>query len=143
MEVINLSLGSNRSQEYSSEAVGAIEDAIREAAEAGSGTIIRGGVARGAPADDSSLEALPEFWRAMVQRRRDIWQNAKLDDLLDGRSRMEFMLRFVLGHPDLHTTIVGTSNPGHLAANVEVAQKGPLSGDLRAEAQKRIRAATE
>lgn len=119
------------------------EAAITRAAEAGAGTIVRGGVARGAPAPDHDDEKEHDFWRAFVAKRRDLWARADFDDILEGMSRMEFMLRFVLSHPDLHTTIVGTSNPAHLAANVEVAQKGPLPDELRAEAQKRIRAATE
>ncbi len=117
------------------------EAAITQAAEAGAGTIVRGGVARGAPAPDRDGVKEHDFWRAFVAERRELWARAGLDDILEGMSRMEFMLRFVLGHPDLHTTIVGTSNPVHLAANVEVAQKGPLPEDLRAEAQRRISAA--
>ncbi len=117
------------------------EDAITRAAESGAGTIIRGGVARGAPAPDYGDKKGHDFWRAFVTEGRDLWEQAGLDDLLGDMSSMEFMLRFVLSHPDLHTTIVGTSNPLHLAANVEVAQKGPLSTDLRAEAQRRVRAA--
>ncbi len=31
----------------------------------------------------------------------EVWQKANLDELLDGMSRMEFMLRFTLTHPDI------------------------------------------
>lgn len=113
------------------------EAVITRAAQAGAGTIIRGGVARGAPARDRGDEE-HGFWRAFVTERRDLWARAKLDELLDGMPRMEFTMRFVLGHPDLHTTIVGTANPAHLAANVEVAKQGPLPGDLLLEAKRRI-----
>ena len=61
---------------------------------------------------------------------------------LEGCRRLGYELLFVLGHPDLHTTIVGTANLSHLANNVAVAQKGPLPEDLREEAKRRIRAAT-
>ena len=58
------------------------EDAIRDAAVAGSGTIIRGGVARGAPSvDDETLASYPDFFRPMVEARRDRWEQADLDDL--------------------------------------------------------------
>lgn len=106
------------------------EDAISRAARAGAGIIIRGGVARGGPADDKQqAEAV------------DLWQQAGLDDLLDGISRMEFMLRFTLSHPDLHTTIVGTLNPVHLQDNLAAAQKGPLPPDTYEEAKRRLAAA--
>lgn len=114
------------------------EEAIGTAARAGAGTIIRGGVARGAPAPDQDPERGHEFWRSFLRERRDLWERAQLDELLEGSSRMEFLLRFVLGHPDLHTTIVGTSNPEHLAANLAAARKGPLAQGLRAEAKRRL-----
>jgi aryl-alcohol dehydrogenase-like predicted oxidoreductase len=51
-------------------------------------------------------------------------------------SNMEFILRFTLSHPGLSTTIVGTSNPAHLASNIAVAERGPLPADLYDEARK-------
>ena len=115
------------------------EVAIHDAAEAGSGTIIRGGVARGAPVvDDSTLARYPDFWRPMVEARRDKWDDADLDDLLDGMSRMEFMLRFTLSHPDLNTTIVGTANLAHLADNVAAARADALPPDVYAAAKQRL-----
>ena len=53
-------------------------------------------------------------------------------------SDMEFILRFTLSHPSLSTTIVGTSNPVHLASNIAVAEKGPLPADLYEQAKKRL-----
>jgi aryl-alcohol dehydrogenase-like predicted oxidoreductase len=115
------------------------EDAIHDAAIAGSGTIIRGGVARGAPSvDDETLATYPDFWRPMVEARRDRWEQVDLDDLLDGMTPMEFMLRFTLSHPDMHTTIVGTANLDHLANNVAVAQQGPLAPDAYEAAKQRF-----
>ncbi len=72
---------------------------------------------------------------------KDRWEDAKLDELLDGMSRMEFMLRFTLSHPGLTTTIVGTKNPDHLKDNVEAAMKGPLPESVLAEAKQRLAAA--
>ena len=116
---------------------------IGAAAEAGAGTIIRGGVARGAPAPDqdpavmAGAGARPEI----NAQRRSLWEVAELDELLDGSSRMEFLLRYTLSHPGMHTTIVGTMNPAHLAANVAGAEKGPLSADVYAEASRRLQEA--
>jgi len=117
------------------------EAMITQAANAGAGTIVRGGVARGAPAPEDDRKKEHDFWRKFVDERRDLWARAALDEILDGMSGMEFMLRFVLSHPDLHTTIVGTANPAHLASNVAVAQKGPLPDDVYQEAKRRLAAA--
>ena len=115
------------------------EDAIVLAAAAGAGTVIRGGVARGVTADDKD-------WGARVSgmepgEAHGVWERAALDDLLDGRSRIEFTFRFTLSHPDLDTTIVGTANPDHLAANVQSLLRGPLPPDVYEEAKRRLAAA--
>jgi aryl-alcohol dehydrogenase-like predicted oxidoreductase len=109
------------------------EAAIAEASAAGAGIVIRGGAARGAPTD----------WRRARQNLpvQDRWEQAKLDELLDGMSRMEFTLRFTLSNPDLDTTIVGTSNPDHLRDNVAAAMKGPLPQTVMDEAKRRLAAA--
>lgn len=117
------------------------EEIIAAAARAGAGTIIRGGVARGAPAPDKDPTAQREFFRQPMQQRRDVWEQARLDELLEGGSRMDFLLRFTLSHPDVHTTIVGTTDPAHLAANLAAAKAGPLSDDVVAEAKRRLEAA--
>src|SRR5687767_14876458 len=79
------------------------EDAIARASKAGAGIVIRGGAARGAPTDweGRTNYTLPG------DAGRDRWEQARLDELLDGMSRMEFTLRFTLSNPDLGTTIVG------------------------------------
>jgi aryl-alcohol dehydrogenase-like predicted oxidoreductase len=114
------------------------EDLITAAARSGAGTIIRGGVARGAPADEKGWRGPLGLGEGEAQRR---WEAAELDELLEGMDRMTFMLRFTLSHPDLSTTIVGTRNPRHLQANLEAAAQGPLPGDLYAEAKRRLAAA--
>jgi aryl-alcohol dehydrogenase-like predicted oxidoreductase len=120
------------------------EASIHDAAVGGAGTIIRGGVARGVPvAAAEVMERLPEQFRQTYAKRRDLWDEAGLDEVLDGLPRMEFMLRFTLSHPDMTTTIVGTSNPKHLADNVAAAKKGPLPADQYNEAKRRLSAAVE
>jgi len=66
------------------------------------------------------------------------WGTSGIEDLLAdaGLPAMEFVLRFTLSHPGLSTTIVGTANPGHLAGNIAIAEKGPLPADLYDEAKK-------
>lgn len=111
------------------------EGMIAQASAAGAGIVIRGGVARGAPT------GWDERWYYMLtpDQLRSRWDEARLDDLLNGMSRMEFMLRFTLSNPDLDTTIVGTSNPDHLRDNVAAAMKGPLPLDVYEEAKSRLR----
>ena len=117
------------------------EQAVTAAVRSGAGTIIRGGVARGAP-------SLQRWIRIRLGLRRDdqwaIWRTAGLEDLrAPGENRTAFLLRFTLSHPDMHTTIVGTMNPHHLAENVRAAEAGPLSPDVYAEAKRRLAAARE
>ena len=104
---------------------------ITQASNAGIGTIIRGGVAKGEPGPD-----------ARNPERFDMFSEAGLDDLREeGESRTGFMLRFTLSHPDIHTIIVGTQKPVHLKENVRAALRGPLSDDMYAEAKRRLDAA--
>jgi aryl-alcohol dehydrogenase-like predicted oxidoreductase len=112
------------------------EDLITDAAAAGAGTLIRGGVARGAPAEDKNWRMGPIGLAEGEGRRR--WENSELEDLLEGMSRMEFLLRFTLSHPGLSTTIVGTANVDHLRANVAVAEKGPLPAEVYEQARERL-----
>ena len=107
------------------------ENVITTAAQAGAGIIDRGGVARGEP--------------GVGLGNNDRWakfEEAKLDELrAEGESRSGFLLRFLLSHPDIHTTIVGTLIPEHLKENIAIAAKGPLTPDVYAEAKKRLDAA--
>jgi len=112
------------------------EDLITAAAKAGAGTLIRGGAARGAAAEDKDWRRGPLGLAEGEGQRR--WESSGVDDLLDGMTRMEFVLRFTLSHPDLSTTIVGTSRVSHLLANLTAAQKGPLPADLYEEAKRRL-----
>jgi aryl-alcohol dehydrogenase-like predicted oxidoreductase len=113
------------------------ESVIAAASAAGAGIIVRGGVARGAPQDWNNRP----YYMVSTEAMKDRWEGAKLDDLLNGMSRMEFTLRFTLSNPDLDTTIVGTKNPDHLRDNVEAAKKGPLPPDVYEEAKRRLAAA--
>jgi aryl-alcohol dehydrogenase-like predicted oxidoreductase len=112
------------------------EDLITAAAEAGAGTLIRGGAARGAPAGDKGWRQGPLGLPEGEGQRR--WESSGMDDLLGDMTRMEFVLRFTLSHPGLSTTIVGTSSVDHLRSNLAVAEKGPLPADVYEEARRRL-----
>jgi aryl-alcohol dehydrogenase-like predicted oxidoreductase len=111
------------------------EDAITAAASAGAGTIIRGGVARGFPEPRTDY---PERYQQMIRARNERFEQTDIGDLLGEMTPMEFMLRFTISHPDMHTTIVGTKNTDHLAANVEAASSGPLPTDIYEKAKARF-----
>ena len=103
------------------------EDTIAAAARAGMGIVIRGGVAEGPPGTGQGSAAL---W--------DLWDKAELDELLDGEHPTEFMLRFTLTNPDIHTTVVGTLDPEHLLENIASVVRGPLPASVYSEAKRRL-----
>jgi aryl-alcohol dehydrogenase-like predicted oxidoreductase len=108
------------------------EAGITAAARAGAGIVIRGGVARGAP---GAGQGSSDVW--------ELWDQARLDEVAEGIPATEFMLRFTLTHPDVHTTIVGTLNPMHLHANLVAVMHGPLPASMYAEARRRLTAARD
>ena len=112
------------------------EELITEAADAGAGTFIRGGAARGAASEDKNWQVGPLSQQAGLGQRN--WETSGIASLVReaGLTSMEFVLRFTLSHPGLSTTIVGTANPAHLAGNIAVAEQGPLPADLYDEAKK-------
>jgi len=107
------------------------EDWITRSAEAGIGTIIRGGVARG---EIGVGLGSADRWKS--------FEAAGLDELREvGESRTAFLLRYTLSHPHVHTTIVGTLYPEHLHENLAMAAKGPLAAGVYALAKERLTAA--
>jgi aryl-alcohol dehydrogenase-like predicted oxidoreductase len=110
---------------------------LPDAASAGIGTVIRGGVAQGAVivSGDVSAEARPED---RIAAQQAAWASADLDELLDGNTRGEFMIRYLLSNENINTAIVGTSSIDHLGANVAAALKGPLPTEVYALAQDRL-----
>ena len=110
------------------------EDLITKAAGVGIGNVIRGGVAKGEPGQSGVPQ--PDPWKTFEQ--------AGLSELIDdGDSPTDFLLRFTLSHPGMHTTIVGTLNPDHLAQNVAAASKGPLANDVYEQAKRQLEATGE
>lgn len=105
-------------------------DAISMVAEAGAGVIIRGGIAQGGPRSGQAHRF-----------RADIWHQADLQDLCDGMSPAELLLRYTLTHPHCHTSLVGTLSVDHLRQNVQAAARGPLPPALYHEIRQRVAAA--
>jgi aryl-alcohol dehydrogenase-like predicted oxidoreductase len=105
------------------------ETAIAEAAKAGAGIVIRGGVARGEPGEGHGVS---DVWTR--------WERANMDEMLEGMSATTFMLRFTITSPNTHTTIIGTLSPDHLQENVAAVLQGPLPDDVHSEAKRRLMA---
>ena len=103
--------------------------ALEAAAAAGVGTVIRGGVARGKPGEGHGAS---DVWQ--------LWESARMDELLGDMSATDFMLRFTITTPQVDTTIVGTLHPEHLETNLAAAQKGPLPDSIYQEARHRLEA---
>ncbi len=112
------------------------EELVARAAGAGAGVLVRGGVARGATAEEKAWEPQTIGLAEGEAQRR--WELSGLDEVLDGMSRHEFVLRFTISHPGLSSTIVGTSAVAHLESNVALVSKGPLPPDLYEEAKRRL-----
>jgi aryl-alcohol dehydrogenase-like predicted oxidoreductase len=103
------------------------EAVISAAADEGAGIVIRGGAAKGAPSEEKQEGSQ---WAR--------WQRARLDDLLEGMTRMEFILRFTFSHPAMDTNIAGTINPAHLQDNIRALLQGPLPETIYVEAKRRL-----
>jgi aryl-alcohol dehydrogenase-like predicted oxidoreductase len=104
----------------------ASENAMSEAAQRGKGMIIRGVVRTVEP-----YESLTDFM-----------DKVGLNDLrASGESAAQFLLRFAISHPALHTTIIGTKSLDHLADNVKAVEAGPLATDVLAAVKARLAAA--
>jgi aryl-alcohol dehydrogenase-like predicted oxidoreductase len=102
------------------------EGAIAQAAKKGIGTIIRGATRRIDPYDSLA----------------DACTKLELDPLRDAaETAAQFLLRFVITNPDVHTIIVGTKNLDHLADNVAAAQIGALPADIYHQTVARLQSA--
>jgi aryl-alcohol dehydrogenase-like predicted oxidoreductase len=110
------------------------EPLIAQAAAAGIGTIIRGGVAQG-----SALNTRPQ----VIDKWRQ-WERADLDRfLLPGQTRCQFLISYLLANPAVDTLIVGTITPAHLDSNTAALAYGPLPPKTVEEVRKALLNVTE
>ena len=113
------------------------EDAIAALRASGKAVVARGVTGRGAPAKGWATRPIGTGEGEV----RDVWENAKLDELLDGMTRIEFMIRFVLANDNVDVALVATTNYEHLLADIAYAAKGPLPQATLDEAKRRLLAA--
>ena len=110
---------------------------ITAAAATGAGTLIRGGAARGAPAEDKAWQRGP---LGAGRRRRPAplgglrhGRPARGDDRDGVRAPLHAQPPGPVEHHRRHVQA-----PSHLRANLAVAEKGPLPADLYEEAKRRL-----
>ena len=110
------------------------EDIAAQLSDLGKAVVARGVVGRGSVA---------KRWSAIPIGMADgqaqsVWESAKLDEILGGMSRIEFMIRFALTNEDLDICLTGTTDISHLEENVLAAEKGPLDKEIHAIAVRRL-----
>ena len=109
------------------------EDSISSCNRRGFGTIIRGGVALGESEKkllNSNMLTKPIEEKSAINSWK-IYEEANLDELRDpDDTPTGFLLRFAISNPNIHTTIVGTTNIQHLKENIKAVAKGPLQPDI-------------
>ncbi len=110
------------------------EDVIAALRRSGKAVVARGVTGRGAPGKGWATRPIGTA-DGEVQA---LWQRAKLDELLGGMSRIEFMIRFAMANDDVDVALVATTDEAHLAANVAYAAKGPLDAALFQTACQRL-----
>lgn len=110
------------------------EDVIAALRRAGKAIVVRGVTGRGAPAKNWATRPIGTD----AGEVRELWDRARLDELLDGMSRIEFMIRFVLANDNVDVALVATTNEAHLADDIAYAAKGPLPAAVHAEACRRL-----
>ena len=113
------------------------EEIIAALRRAGKAVVARGVTGRGAPAKDWATRPIGTGDGEV----RDLWQRAGLDELLDGMSRIEFMIRFAMSNTNVDVCLVATTDPAHVAADVDYAMKGSLDAQLFETACQRLTAA--
>jgi aryl-alcohol dehydrogenase-like predicted oxidoreductase len=113
------------------------EDVIMALRRAGKAVVARGVTGRGAPAKGWTTRPIGTADGEVQQ----LWQRAGLDQLLEGMSRIEFMIRFVMSNDNVDVALVATTAEAHLAADIDYAAKGPLDPKLFQTACERLAAA--
>lgn len=113
------------------------EDAIAALKQAGKAVVARGVTGRGAPGKRWATRPIG----TAAGEAQKLWERAGFDELLEGMSRIEFMIRFVLSNDNVDVALVATTDETHLKADVEYAAKGPLDPELYQAAKRRLDAA--
>ncbi len=98
--------------------------------ERGMGVIVKGGIANAVWRYDSKPENgyHVEYWNRMSTLGYE-FTSAENRGKTGPEGPAGIALRFVLGLPGVHTTVVGTTNPARFAQNAALIEAGPLSAE--------------
>lgn len=105
----------------------AIAETLPLAAKKDMGVIVKRGIANAVWRYDAEPESdyHKEYWRRMQLLDYDFCKGERrTDEGPDGAAGVA--LRFTLGLPGVHTTVIGTTNPERFAQNLPLAAAGPL-----------------
>ena len=83
--------------------------------------------------------------RGAIKRYKDDYdaryEQSKIEELFEqGESKTDFLVRYSISHKGIASSVIGTANVEHLMMNIKAAEKGPLSAEIYAEAQRRLEA---
>jgi aryl-alcohol dehydrogenase-like predicted oxidoreductase len=113
------------------------EDVIAALKRSGKAVVARGVTGRGAPAKNWTTRPIGTAEGEV----RDLWSRAGLDEAIGAMPAIEFMIRFVLSNEDIDVALVATTDRAHLAADIAIADRGPLDPDFLRAVKERITAA--
>lgn len=105
----------------------AIAETLPRAQQKDMGVIVKRGIANAVWRYDEEPESdyHKEYWRRMRLLDYDFCKGERrADEGPEGAAGIA--LRFTLGLPGVHTTVIGTTNPARFAQNVALAAAGPL-----------------
>jgi aryl-alcohol dehydrogenase-like predicted oxidoreductase len=111
----------------------ALAQTLPRAVEQDMGVIVKRGIANAVWRYDAEPESgyHKEYWRRMQLLDYDFCKGERRTDQgPDGAAGVA--LRFTLGLPGVHTTVIGTTNPERFAQNVALAAAGPLKPEQTA-----------
>lgn len=108
----------------------AIAETLPRAVAKDMGVIVKRGIANAVWRYDAEPESgyHKEYWRRMQELDYDFCRGERRSD--EGpEGAAGIALRFTLGLPGVHTTVIGTTNPARFAQNVALSAAGPLSAE--------------
>ena len=100
---------------------------------AGLGVIAKRPIANAAWKEPSQQPGMYKSYARPYTERLEKMDLEPTDLGLKPQAWLEMALRFTLSFPEVHTAIIGTTNPKNAEENIRIAEKGPLPPDAVAK----------